>query len=793
MNELKLSNHPIDSILIAPPTTHLQYLCFLYSLSQQPLQMNIQSEALLARSRLLAPSKAQNRIPIGTSAQCLAMRSEKFLSSISFLSTDEGSRYLARKGLSLSPLQVQEAETEKQFQTPCEVAVLQSAEEFCDEANDARLNALLNGLHKKTALALTLTYQKALQSDWQEKIPNLGLLTAAAIATVALGSKAFVSLDAHYAPLLICYAHIVKQMNSGKISLESAAESFLYHSQAFCTEKKYEPVVGLWRFLSLLGAGESVKNPSCTFLESLYAEHIAQTVAQHPRAMRAGTNGEISILDRVISYSRIFIQANSASIAIGECVPYEVGGGLGSEVSFWATLYFLIRAGYHQEALQWIQNNNKFIVDQSGLRESLSNWLEQGKTQSVSKAFYEGSLDTFKSLILRLISPPTSEGSGGFLEEEKKKKNFSSIINKTECYVWFQLRTSKDPQGLAAHFASLGPSYFGNGLGATLLYVLILGLVGLWDEAIQLLVDKTEFQVDAIHMALWLWSINKIRPNAGFTGIASKWLMNFDGGELAVQYPLALSKSKAVDSEVVEDQLAFIVAHSQSFGSLIGPNGLLADSPGVALKAANFCLRSSVGHSAESQAVILFHTAGAYERVVELLVKQGKRLILSKASLGEMDKFIEQASSLVEFYQKKSLSLRSLEILIVLGKASVAFAGGRFEECMTLVDSLGLLPEPVAGGSERMHQIRQRSQDLGILLRAPSASLGIPLVEWLLVLVERCFCALASSLPHRLLDLRGRSRDLICFASMLLQDEEAASIGMQVFGELTRLDNEIAQ
>lgn len=743
--------------------------------------MNIQSEALLARSRLLAHSKAHNCIPIGASAESLLNRSGKFLSSISFLSTEGGTRYLSTKGLTLAPFRVQEGTEPKETLPYPSNPTLQSAQEFCDEANDARLNALLDALHARTALTLTLTYQKALKRDWQEKKPNLSLLTAAGPRA---SNNAPASLDPHYAPLLVCYAHIVKQMNTGKIALQSAAESFLYHSQAFCTEKKYEPVVGLWRFLSLVGSG-SVKNPSCTFLESLYAEHIAQTVAQHPRALRAGA--ENTVLDRVISFSRIFIQANSASLAIGETVLLGGSGGT-SEVSFWAVLYFLIRAGHTQEALQWIQRH-RALVDQAGLRELLTLWLEQDKAQNVPKASYEGSLDTFKSLILRLISP----ASEAPLEEEKKKKNFSSIINKTECYVWFQLRTTRDLQGLAAHFSSLGPGYFGGGLGAVLLYALVLGLVGLWTEAISLLVDKSEFRVDAIHMALWLWSIGKIRASPAFTAIASRWLMNFDGGELAVQYPLALKLGQGADwEEVAEDQLAFIVAHCEGFGQLIGPKGTLAERAGVALKAAHLCLRGG----RESQAIILFHAAGASERVIGLLVKQGKKALLSASSNNAaVLKFIDQSSSLVDYYQSSgsSLMLRPLQILIVLSRVSVAFSEGRFEECVALVDSLELLPS--MDESNRMQKIRDRARDLCLLLVTQNdhLALGVPLVEWLLVMVERCYSNLALKLPHRALEWRGRSRDLICFASMLLHDEEGCALGMQVFGELTRLDNEIGQ
>ena len=436
-------------------------------------------ELLLAKSRLLLPNLSSSSFPHPPNLNGLSSGAQKFLSSISSLvPRDLGSAYLSEKGLSLPnvPLLSNLTLVDQPYSYPNNPNSTLTVQQFCDEANDGQLGLILSQSHASTLSRAQKARKLQAKREWQEKRQNLGLYSTA-------NSHESLSLDSYYAPLLVCYAHIVKQMNISKLSVDAASEAFLFHSQSFCKEKKYEPIVGIWRLLRLVASGTSL-SPSLLWLQERYAEHIDQTVAQHPRALRPGSSQ--SVLERVICYSRIFIQSafdsHSPSIAIGECVELA---GQGGEVSFWTVVYFLIRIGQFSQALQWCNLTASPLANQPALRESLCAWLadEGSKPQSVPKSAFEGPLDTFKSLVLRLLTPPSSSSSSSpdqeflGLEEERKRKSFSSIINKTECYLWFAFRTvsgsspdsvdhsNNSNQALASHFLSLGSSYFGSGLG----------------------------------------------------------------------------------------------------------------------------------------------------------------------------------------------------------------------------------------------------------------------------------------------------------------------------------------
>ena len=181
-------------------------------------------------------------------------------------------------------------------------------------------------------------------------------------------------------------------------------------------------------------------------------------------------------------------------------------------------------------------------------------------------------------------------------------------------------------------------------------------LLGRWNDAIGALMDQApEFRVDAIHMGICLWAMGKIDPSPSLAATASKWLFGFEGGDLAIQYPVSLllgpSDQVRKWQDKIEDQLAFIVSHSQDLFSLVGssesPGSLYAlvkdsslDIYKVLGKAGSFCLRAG----RESQAIQLFHAGKQPQKVVDLLAKRGKKLLLVGCEhIGEIDQFTKQA------------------------------------------------------------------------------------------------------------------------------------------------------
>ena len=737
-------------------------------------RIRLESETLLNESLLC--TKDSKKLPaLAASLESLLHQSKLLLSSlpgksgsddpVGTVSSVNAYHYLQKHGI--DPYRLQKESTEGSFkfessfleveeetiskeQFSITPDSMQSAEQFIEENNDLALNQLISTSQSIIKNSMKFSMKQITNERWKAKQDSLVLYDFSAGSSC---KDLFASEDDPYAALQLSYVSILRKFNEGRLKSWQLADEFRTAAQSSCLERRYEAVLMLWKYLGELSAlFQESPNPSksnsdlivmkCSqsFLERLFLERINSTLAQHPRLFRSSTTNSSTVLGRICCFARISIsQLFPDTTTRLDFVMEEI------ETPFWASLYYLLRVGFLQEALDFSNKHFQFLSTKG------QTWVIDGISRIISKQSQVSSIsvpiecvscgdddDPFKRLIVSLFS--------SHLTAPKE------LLGKTECYLWFQLRRASIQPGpslqpIQSYFQSLPKEYFGSGTNGSLIYSFVHLLLGLNSSFIECLVERTEFKVDAVHFAIVISLLTGFDSGKGRSVLekvcvaTSRRLVKFDS-ELAVQYILVLREQ--LSEELFIRLLGNLVAESPNYGQLVGgidERGLA--QPGYLQHLSSFgsiCIKAAeqLEHSGSSSGrgvknrfqdcISLYHLGNSYSKVVQLLLVEGRLSILHQR-LNETIQFVNKFNPLLELYsQLKSDSLdtnllNSLSLLFVLCKFEISFSQSNFKECIQLYNS----------------QLTNSNQEdfFSLLMN----QLGIALVEWLLVRLERCYLA----------------------------------------------------
>ncbi|KAG8906220.1 hypothetical protein FRB99_007366 [Tulasnella sp. 403] len=264
-----------------------------------------------------------------------------------------------------------------------------------------------------------------------------------------------------------------------------------------------------------------------TALEKQYWQYLEQVIQSKP--VDAALGGDPSLANRV----RGFLS-----------VKYYKGGKWQGGIEhiawkpLWAQMFYLIRTGHREEALEVALAFQKQLEDREpNFVAALRSWVESPDGRQViprhirehmftsynSHIAFDPDVDPFKQALFKLIA-----------RIEPNKKTVPLVTATTEDWIWFQLTMVDEQEGsglteLAEVLESYGEKHFGSspdvgspaastnmtssivGMNAALssaakkiTWARLLLICGLFEKAVMALYEHPELQIEAIHLAIAL-------------------------------------------------------------------------------------------------------------------------------------------------------------------------------------------------------------------------------------------------------------------------------------------------
>ncbi|KAJ2860363.1 nuclear pore complex subunit [Coemansia aciculifera] len=377
------------------------------------------------------------------------------------------------------------------------------------------------------------------------------------------------------------YAQVVRKLNDARVSSSSQQFELLAGLEKATAdssqELKSKQIGQVWKLLEhytalSLSSGATTEGDmdkrlvagACEYLEKTFIEHVDSKIAQYPHDANIG--GVPSVERRVKGYLKILYTRTDRAPRDVETFEDE---------AVWAHLFMLYRCGYKQEALAYaLKMEDVFDSGDSGFVTHLKAFLDNspsvrsGDVPVATTSF----VDPFKAALYRAI------GRGNV----PKNADAGAILT-TEDYMWINLAQIRDAdkigsragsqqnrdmlETLQASMLKHGPAHFDPSGNSPLLYFRVLLLCGLFENAIDYLLQSERFQIEAVHMAIALVYYKLLRlptPLAGSEPTASagdsSYLVasesagsvrgRFDFSRLIIHYARALSKDNADDDAI---------------------------------------------------------------------------------------------------------------------------------------------------------------------------------------------------------------------------------------------------
>ncbi|RKP34751.1 hypothetical protein BJ085DRAFT_16606 [Dimargaris cristalligena] len=252
------------------------------------------------------------------------------------------------------------------------------------------------------------------------------------------------------------------------------------------------------------------------YLHEQFVQYVERILAQYPREAQMG--GVPSIHNKIQAYLNVKLARSDSS-------QENLEKNQGQPV--WAHMYYLFRAGYPKEALQYalrhenflVQNERNFLTylkayldDQDHrLPKSLRDRLQGDYQRVAHNAHNQG--DPYKLAMLKLIG-----------RCELARKSVPAVVQTTEDYIWLQLMliretssseevpderyTLRDLQKLLLRF---GANHFNPNGNNPVLYFQVLLLSAQFEQAVGYLLQLESYRIEAVHFAIALAYYGLIR------------------------------------------------------------------------------------------------------------------------------------------------------------------------------------------------------------------------------------------------------------------------------------------
>ncbi|KAJ2076567.1 nuclear pore complex subunit [Coemansia sp. RSA 988] len=294
---------------------------------------------------------------------------------------------------------------------------------------------------------------------------------------------------------------------------------------------------------------------ACTYLEETFAEHVDRIVAQYPHDANVG--GVPSIHRKVRGFLDVLFGRLGRVPQFLEVFNSE---------AIWAHMFVLYRCGHRQELLKYALEMEDIITDSDpGFVAHLKAFLDRASSSSsssirsdipISSSALSSSLeDPYKAALYKVL------GRGNV-----PKKATQEVVQTTEDYLWTNLVLIRDADiiavatghprntldALQALMLKFGAAHFDPNGNNPLLYLRVLLLCGLFENAVDYLLQIDRYQIEAVHMAIMLAFAGLLRvTEAEPTGSFSSYLVHdsnaatprLDFARMLVHYARALPAS----------------------------------------------------------------------------------------------------------------------------------------------------------------------------------------------------------------------------------------------------------
>lgn len=512
------------------------------------------------------------------------------------------------------------------------------------------------------------------------------------------------------------YLRVIKKLNESRLSGTSfsPALSFKAVASKFEGDPKTEMISDCWQSLATIVDEHPIaseednvflaSNPksfnlntfsptliqgSRKFLEAQFCRYLDATISMYPREAMLG--GRPGIIDRV----KAFVNIRLKRMSQGELDKLEIGpGGL----AHWLILFYLLRAGWKGEALEWAQSMESVLQRSEPcfvayLKAYVNGSMTSGVIAQLRSDYAQRSLshtqDPYKLTLLKIIG-----------RCDLVRKSLPDVIQTSEDYLWLQLGLLGEGYELAELqkiVLGYGAAHFDPKGMAPLRYFQILLLVGLFEDATAFLYE-TNYQLESIHFIITLayydllkvvddpaanlWDVKLSSGKLNCGSILSQWskLIAQSCDQFAsLQYIFLITLIPGhAYTNYCHDQVRSMILSTTDAASLLGdirqdgsvqPGYLtnhakllkLTDTASfmaeITVKAAEKCAREG----RLPDALQLFNLAGEYSRVLQLLAKRLQLLITSPYQADDASTVTAMSEAILQYYQSQERILSKLD------------------------------------------------------------------------------------------------------------------------------------
>ncbi|KAJ2391681.1 nuclear pore complex subunit [Coemansia sp. RSA 2611] len=340
------------------------------------------------------------------------------------------------------------------------------------------------------------------------------------------------------------YTQVVRKLNDARVAGTVAQFDLLGSlekaTQDSSVELKSKQIGQVWKLLAhytAQSAPRDIARGACQYLEETFIDHVDRIVAQYPHDANVG--GIPSVQRKVQGYLNVqFGRLGRAPTFL------EVFNG----EAIWAHMYTLYRCGYKQELLRYALDMEDIITDSDpGFVAHLKAFCDKTTATRVGVSVSAASLeDPYKAALFKVL------GRGA-----APKKAAAEVVQTTEDYLWSSLAVIRDADQIATAtghprntLASLqvlmlkfGPAHFDPTGNNPLLYLRVLLLCGLFENAVDYLLQVDRYQIEGVHIAIALVFYGLLRiPSADTSaGALSGYLAVEDGDQTALNIARVLT------------------------------------------------------------------------------------------------------------------------------------------------------------------------------------------------------------------------------------------------------------
>jgi nuclear pore complex protein Nup93 len=570
-------------------------------------------------------------------------------------------------------------------------------------------------------------------------------------------------------------------------------------------------------------------------LEDQFWDIIERTIQSRPMEARLG--GDPSVANKIRAFLLMRYYKNGQ---------WEDRIELVAGQPLWAKLYYLVRTGHAQEALDEALKSQQAIEHrEDSFMSHFRSWVESPERrlpkphrdhlQTVYNAhmLHSASADPFKLALYKLMG-----------KLEPSRRTVPQVTMTTEDWLWFQLAMVDEEEegglrGLTEVLLSYGERHFDGAKKGVWPGVLLM--CGQFERSVAALWEHPETEIEAVHLAIALAYHGLLRvPSRAETSDISpltlsplsppalslpmliwryvRQFVKMDAKE-ALQYVycvcLSADQGDGVGRENVETawelvRRIIVLAHSgPAWEELVGgfrPDGTRFSGvieQGAALlhlqNTAQYneqilirAARDSEENDRIPEAIKLYNLAGDYGTVISCLAQAlGNTLTQAAGETGKRKIIERTAVEILRHYERTNRAVgkdRDAAVrLLRIREALNAKSSGRFDVVLEIMESTDLIP--LDGDVAKITRKAEEFKDLHDALQR-NLQVYLPLTMEALAAVHQSIKNSATAETTRqmtLTTLRKKSRSLMVFAGILKY-----RMSPDVYSYLARLDVEIA-